>query len=214
MRATRVVENRRLRSPRSNASYHLGEPPESLATSSCRKPRPRRRLPVAMPQSVGLRRALHDRKKVRRTAPRAARSHAAGHGDGMLAAGFSAYRAIVGRSTGRGFDSQCIRSGLSGFGVSQRLDVLVCITRTGTYTILDNPPANWYACAQMARGSAPDAKHRIMEAALKAFNADGIPGVSADAIIEQAGVAKMTLYKYFPTKDALAAAFIHERSDR
>jgi AcrR family transcriptional regulator len=53
-----------------------------------------------------------------------------------------------------------------------------------------------------------------MEAALKAFNVDGIPGVSADAIIEQAGVAKMTLYKYFPTKDALGAAFVHERSNR
>jgi AcrR family transcriptional regulator len=66
----------------------------------------------------------------------------------------------------------------------------------------------------MAARSAPDAKHRIMEAALKAFNVDGIPGVSADAIIEQAGVAKMTLYKYFPTKDALATAFVHERSKR
>lgn len=66
----------------------------------------------------------------------------------------------------------------------------------------------------MATRSTADAKNRIMEAALEAFNADGIPNVSADTIIEQAGVAKMTLYKYFPTKDALAAAFVHERSDR
>jgi AcrR family transcriptional regulator len=66
----------------------------------------------------------------------------------------------------------------------------------------------------MAPRSTADAKNRIMEAALNAFNADGIPGVSADTIIEQAGVAKMTLYKYYPTKDALAAAFVHERSNR
>ena len=66
----------------------------------------------------------------------------------------------------------------------------------------------------MAARSSPDAKHRIMEAALKSFNVDGIPGVSADAIIERAGVAKMTFYKHFPTKEALAAAFVRERSDR
>jgi AcrR family transcriptional regulator len=66
----------------------------------------------------------------------------------------------------------------------------------------------------MATRTSADAKNRIMEAALEAFNVDGIPGVSADTIIERAGVAKMTLYKHYPTKEALAAAFVRERSDR
>jgi hypothetical protein len=114
MRATRGVENRRHSLPRSNASYHLGETPESLATSSCRNPRLRRRLLVAMPQSVGLSRALHDRKKLRRAAPRASMSLAAGQGVGMLEAGFSRCRIIAECASGRGFDSKSITVGSRG----------------------------------------------------------------------------------------------------
>ena len=66
----------------------------------------------------------------------------------------------------------------------------------------------------MGRRPSPEAKRRIVETALEAFNHDGIRGVSADTIIDRAGVAKMTLYKHFPTKDDLAAAFVRERSDR
>jgi AcrR family transcriptional regulator len=66
----------------------------------------------------------------------------------------------------------------------------------------------------MGTRSSSGAQGRIIEAALEAFNIDGVPGVSADTIIEQAGVAKMTLYKHYPTKEALAAAYVHERSDR
>jgi AcrR family transcriptional regulator len=53
-----------------------------------------------------------------------------------------------------------------------------------------------------------------MDAAFECFNFDGIRGVSADTIIERADVAKMTLYKHFPTKDALAAAYVRSRSDQ
>jgi AcrR family transcriptional regulator len=53
-----------------------------------------------------------------------------------------------------------------------------------------------------------------MDVALERFNLEGIPNVSADDIIARAGVAKVTLYKYFPTKRDLAAAFVHERTDR
>jgi AcrR family transcriptional regulator len=66
----------------------------------------------------------------------------------------------------------------------------------------------------MAQTKLPPAKSRIMEAALESFNSDGIRGVSADTIIGRAGVAKMTFYKYFPSKDDLAAAFVHERSNQ
>jgi AcrR family transcriptional regulator len=53
-----------------------------------------------------------------------------------------------------------------------------------------------------------------MDAAFECFNFDGIQGVSADAIIERADVAKMTFYKHFPTKNALAASYVHARSDQ
>lgn len=53
-----------------------------------------------------------------------------------------------------------------------------------------------------------------MDAAFECFNYDGIRGVSADTIIDRAGVAKMTLYKHYPTKDILASAYVHERSDQ
>ena len=53
-----------------------------------------------------------------------------------------------------------------------------------------------------------------MDAAFECFNFDGIRGVSADTIIERADVAKMTLYKHFPTKNALAAAYVRARSEQ
>jgi AcrR family transcriptional regulator len=52
-----------------------------------------------------------------------------------------------------------------------------------------------------------------MDAAFECFNAEGIRGVSADTIIDRADVAKMTLYKHYPTKDLLASAYVHARSD-
>ena len=59
-----------------------------------------------------------------------------------------------------------------------------------------------------------NAKQKIMDAAFECFNFDGIRGVSADTIIERANVAKMTLYKHYPTKDALAAAYVRARSEK
>lgn len=66
----------------------------------------------------------------------------------------------------------------------------------------------------MGRQPSAAAKRRIVDAALEAFNAEGIKAVSADTIIDRAGVAKMTLYKYFPTKEALAVAYVRERNER
>ena len=77
---------------------------------------------------------------------------------------------------------------------------------------MTNVPTYWYARYVGRTGS--DARRRIVDVALDRFNSDGIPGVSADDIIARAGVAKVTLYKYFPTKRDLAAAFVHERTDR
>lgn len=57
----------------------------------------------------------------------------------------------------------------------------------------------------------PSTRTRIVTAASKLFYADGIRGVSVDAVAEKAGVTKRTLYYHFDSKDDLVAAYLAER---
>jgi AcrR family transcriptional regulator len=59
-----------------------------------------------------------------------------------------------------------------------------------------------------------DARERILEAAYDLFSRKGIRAVGIDAIIEQSGVARMTLYRNFGSKDALVLAFLERREER
>lgn len=61
---------------------------------------------------------------------------------------------------------------------------------------------------------APEARERILEAAYDLFSREGIRAVGIDAIIEQSGVARMTLYRHFGSKDALVLAFLERREER
>ncbi len=58
-----------------------------------------------------------------------------------------------------------------------------------------------------------DARNRIVTTAERLFYADGIRAVGIDRIIAEAGVAKMTLYNHFKSKDdlILAALIYRER---
>jgi AcrR family transcriptional regulator len=58
------------------------------------------------------------------------------------------------------------------------------------------------------------ARERILEAAYDLFSREGIRAVGIDAIVEQSGVARMTLYRHFPSKDALVLAFLGLREER
>ncbi len=49
----------------------------------------------------------------------------------------------------------------------------------------------------------PDCRDRLIDAAHQEFCRDGFPGASVDRIAAAAGVAKQTLYNYFPGKEAL-----------
>jgi AcrR family transcriptional regulator len=64
--------------------------------------------------------------------------------------------------------------------------------------------------------SAPAAspRERILDAASAAFYARGIRAVGVDAVIAEAGVAKATLYRHFPSKDDLVHAFLERRDAR
>src|SRR5260221_4386148 len=61
---------------------------------------------------------------------------------------------------------------------------------------------------------APNARERILEAAYELFSRQGIRAVGIDAIVEQSGVARMTLYRHFASKDALVLAFLERREQR
>ena len=63
-------------------------------------------------------------------------------------------------------------------------------------------------------GPAKSGRERILEAAYPLFSRSGIRAVGVDTIVEAAGVAKMTLYRNFPSKDELALAFLELREER
>ncbi len=63
-------------------------------------------------------------------------------------------------------------------------------------------------------GSVSDKKQQIIETAYRLFRAHGYHAVGIDRIIAEAGVAKMTMYRHFPTKDALIVAALAMRQKR
>jgi AcrR family transcriptional regulator len=70
------------------------------------------------------------------------------------------------------------------------------------------------AAAPPARLLRSKARERILEAAYQLFSRQGIRAVGIDAIVEAAGVARMTLYRHFASKDALVLAFLERRDER
>ncbi|HEY1381440.1 MAG TPA: TetR/AcrR family transcriptional regulator [Gemmataceae bacterium] len=60
---------------------------------------------------------------------------------------------------------------------------------------------------------ASEARQRLLETADRLFYRDGIRAVGIDRIIAEAGVAKMSLYKHFPSKDDLILAVLKYREE-
>ena len=58
------------------------------------------------------------------------------------------------------------------------------------------------------------ARQRIVETAERLFYAEGIRNVGIDRIIAEAGVAKMTLYNHFASKDDLILAVLQYREQQ
>jgi len=54
----------------------------------------------------------------------------------------------------------------------------------------------------------PRAAERILDVARKLFYLEGIRAIGVDEIVKQAGVTKPSLYRSFPSKDALAASYL------
>ena len=57
------------------------------------------------------------------------------------------------------------------------------------------------------------ARERIDRTAYELFSRHGIRAVGVDTISARSGVAKMTLYRYYPSKEDLALAFLRRREE-
>lgn len=57
-------------------------------------------------------------------------------------------------------------------------------------------------------------RDQLVDTALQAFYQHGFHATGIDTIIEKAGVARMTLYKHFKSKDALILAVLQRRDER
>ncbi|MFH8347465.1 TetR/AcrR family transcriptional regulator [Streptomyces sp. NPDC018045] len=74
--------------------------------------------------------------------------------------------------------------------------------------------------ATAAEGTVPavrppaQARERILETAYELFSRRGIRAVGVDEVIARSRVAKATLYRNFPSKDALVLAFLERREER
>lgn len=56
-------------------------------------------------------------------------------------------------------------------------------------------------------------RERVLRAAYKLFTGGGTRTVGVDAVIAEAGVAKMTFYRHFPSKDDLILAVLRRREE-
>lgn len=60
-------------------------------------------------------------------------------------------------------------------------------------------------------GARSDKRRRLIDTALSLFYRDGIHATGIERIIAEAGVARMTLYKHFPSKEDLVVAALEQR---
>lgn len=61
--------------------------------------------------------------------------------------------------------------------------------------------------------AAPGAAERLLDTASRLFYTRGVSNVGINEIIARAGVARMTLYHHFPSKDALIKAVLERRRE-
>lgn len=64
------------------------------------------------------------------------------------------------------------------------------------------------------QSSRAPARDRILVAASDLFYREGVQNVGVDRIIAESGVAKMSLYNHFKSKDALIAAWLQQRDEK
>lgn len=91
------------------------------------------------------------------------------------------------------------------------LSVLVTL-QNGLYHVNTEVDLVSAMTAKLPIQNPPDLRERILECASTLFYRQGVRAVGVDLVVEKAGVAKTSLYRYFRTKDDLVVAFL-ERED-
>lgn len=66
----------------------------------------------------------------------------------------------------------------------------------------------------MSSDAASPVRERILDTASRLFYRHGYVSVGVDTIIAEAGVAKMSLYRHFPSKDDLIVAYLERSNER
>ena len=70
------------------------------------------------------------------------------------------------------------------------------------------------SAGERATGGRESGRERVLETAYELFSRHGTRAVGVDRIIAESGVAKMTLYRNFASKDDLILAFLERREER
>ena len=65
----------------------------------------------------------------------------------------------------------------------------------------------------MARRTGEENRRNILTVATRLFYTRGIRAVGMDTVVKECGVGNATVYRQFPTKDALATAYVEGRAD-
>jgi AcrR family transcriptional regulator len=65
----------------------------------------------------------------------------------------------------------------------------------------------------VAKPDRSDSRERILDTAAELFYRDGVRGVGVDRIAAESGLAKMTLYYHFKSKDELVVAWLRRRDE-
>ena len=73
---------------------------------------------------------------------------------------------------------------------------------------------NDLSAAKTTGDATANPRERILVAAYELFSRRGIRAVGTEEVLAKAGVAKSTLYRHFPSKDALVLAFLQRREQR
>lgn len=65
----------------------------------------------------------------------------------------------------------------------------------------------------VARKTGEENRRSVLQVATRLFYERGIRAVGMDTVVKECGVGNATIYRQFPTKDALATAYVQGRAD-
>src|SRR5215831_3999644 len=89
----------------------------------------------------------------------------------------------------------------------------IAVFRAKSSVGLDYKQTGLYSSGMAFKQEGSEPRQRVLETADRLFYQEGVRSVGIDRIIADAGVAKMSLYKHFPSKDDLILAVLQHREE-